>query len=123
MNVLATVTEQTHGDIAVAVVDGEIDASNRDALRRRLRAMLSNRSMAMVIDLTGTSYLDSAGINLLFELAADLRERQQQLHLVVPPDAVIARAIGITGLDTAAPAYATREEALGAARRGDAGSH
>jgi anti-anti-sigma factor len=115
MCVLATLSEESHGDVTVARVRGEIDASNRDVLSRHLRAMLTNRSMALVVDLTATSYLDSAGINLLFELAADLRERQQQLHLVVPPDAVIARAISITGLDSAAPSYASLEAALAAA--------
>jgi anti-anti-sigma factor len=121
MSVLASVSEQQHGDIAVALVAGEVDASNRDELRQRLRAMLTNRSFALVVDLSATTYLDSAGINLLFELAADLSERQQRLHLVLPPGAIIARAIAITGLDVAAPAHPSLEEALAAARSADAG--
>jgi anti-sigma B factor antagonist len=123
MSLLASVSEEQHGDVTVADVRGEVDASNRDALRQRLRGMLTNRSFALVVDLSATTYLDSAGINLLFELAADLHERQQQLHLVLPPGATIARAIAITGLDVAVPAHPSREAALAAARSADAGGH
>ena len=49
----------------------------------RLRGLLTNRSESLVVDLVATTYIDSAGINLLFELAAELRQRQQRLFLVV----------------------------------------
>jgi anti-anti-sigma factor len=116
VTLLATVTEQAHGDVVVAGIEGEVDASNTEEIGERLRAALSNRSTALVVDLTGTSYLDSAGINLLFELAAALRDRQQRLLLVVPPDAPISRAISITGLDATVPTHLDRQAALAAAR-------
>ena len=53
-------------------------------LGERLRAALTNRSLALIVDLSGTTYLDSAGITLLFALDAELQERRQRLHLVVP---------------------------------------
>ncbi len=94
------------------MIDGEIDASNAIEIADRLRQLLTNRSTALVVDLTRTSYLDSAGINLLFELGTELRDRQQQLHLVVAPKEPIARTISLTGLDAAVPAHATREAAI-----------
>jgi anti-anti-sigma factor len=112
MSWLATVTEERHGDLPVAAIDGEIDASNAGDIARRLRELLTNRSLALVVDLTGTTYLNSAGINLLFELGTELRDRQQQLYLVVEPEQPIARAISLTGLDAAVPTYATREAAV-----------
>ncbi len=78
----------------------------------RLRSLLTNRSVAMVVDLTLTSYLDSAGINLLFELGDELRARQQELRLVVAPGSPIARPISIMGLDAVVPAFETRDAAL-----------
>jgi anti-anti-sigma factor len=116
MTLLAKVIEETHGSVVVAAIDGEVDASNTEEIGARLRSALSNRSTALVVDLTPTTYLDSAGINLMFELAGALRERQQQLLLVVPADAPIARAIAITGLDAAVPTHTEREAALAAAR-------
>jgi anti-anti-sigma factor len=113
VSLLARVTEERHDEgVAVAVVAGEIDASNAREIGASLRALLSNRSVGLVVDLSDTDYLDSAAINLFFELGADLQQRQQRLVLVVPEGAPIARAIAITGLDAAVPVRGTRERAL-----------
>ena len=115
MSLLAKVSEETHGNVVLAVVDGEIDASNTRDLADRLRSALTNRSTTLVVDLSPVRYLDSAGINMLFEVASDLRERRQDLHLVVPPESPIVRAIAITGLDAAVPTHGDRETALAVA--------
>ena len=85
--------------MAVARVSGEIDASNAKWLEERLRAPLTNRADGLVVDLTATTYLDSAGIALLFGLASALRQHQQQLRLVVADGSPIARMVRLTGLD------------------------
>ena len=112
MTMLARIEEQRVGDVAVARVDGEIDASNTEWLGTRLRGLLTNRSDALVVDLTRTTYLDSAGIALMFELAAELRLHQQQLHLVLEPGSPIARMAQLTGLDEAVATYGSLEAAL-----------
>lgn len=112
MSWLATVTEEHYGGLTIAVIDGEIDASNASEIAERLQTMLTNRSVALIVDLLRTSYLDSAGINLLFALGTELRARQQELYLVVGPKAPIARAISLTGLDGLVPVHATREAAI-----------
>ena len=81
MSPLARVIDEHVDTVAVAAIDGEIDSSNVAEIGRRLRETLTNQSMALVVDLARTSYLDSAGINLLFALGAELRKRQQRLHL------------------------------------------
>ena len=60
------------------------------------------------------SYLDSAGINLLYAVGGDVRARQQELHLVVLPGSPIERMLKIVGADRAFPVHATLEEALAA---------
>jgi anti-sigma B factor antagonist len=115
VTLLARVIETRHGDVLVAAVEGEVDASNTDEIADRLRTATSNRTTSLIVDLSETTYLDSAGINMLFELSTDLRERQQRLLLVVPPSSPILRAIGITGLDSAVPTHPDREAALAAA--------
>jgi anti-anti-sigma factor len=115
---LARIEEQRLGDLAVARVHGEIDASNVEWLGARLRGLLTNRSDALAVDLSGTTYLDSAGIALLFELAAEMRLHQQQLHLVVEPASPIARMVGLTGLDQAVATHGSLQAALGSADAG-----
>jgi anti-anti-sigma factor len=120
MTLIADVTVEQLGELAVARVRGEIDASNRDWMAARLRAPLTNQSTALIVDLAETTYLDSAGIALMFELGAELRAHQQQLQLVVAAGSPIARMVSLTGLDSAVPTHAALDAALaqvGAAER------
>ncbi|RYP88025.1 anti-sigma factor antagonist [Nocardioides guangzhouensis] len=84
----------------VLSVTGEIDLSNAEQVRDAIGAALPVEAAVLVVDLSGTQYLDSAGIAMLFRLAERLGWSRQELHLVVPPDAPIRAAIRITHLDT-----------------------
>ena len=114
MNPLARVDVEWHGDTPVAAVDGEVDASNVSDIAAALRQLVSNRSNELVVDLSPTSYLDSAGINLLFALGDELRSRQLTLRVVISAASPVARMLAITGLDRVYPSYPTVAEALNA---------
>jgi anti-anti-sigma factor len=93
VSTLARLVDEWHDEVPVARVQGEVDASNAREIGDRLRSLLTNRSLAMIVDLSATTYLDSAGINLLFALAEEMRSRQQRLALVVADASPIARMI------------------------------
>ncbi|MBS1869617.1 MAG: STAS domain-containing protein [Actinobacteria bacterium] len=112
MSLLADVTEERRDDVVVAAVEGEIDASNAREIGERLRRLLSNHDTLLVVDLAATSYLDSAGVNLLFELSNELAARQQRLRLVVPAGSPLLRIFTIAGLVEVVPTHATRDGAL-----------
>jgi anti-sigma B factor antagonist len=118
VSAIVTLADEHDGDVAVARLSGEIDSSNVHEIAARLRAALTNRSTAMVVDLSEVRYLDSAGINLLFTLADELRGRQQALHMVVPSSSPVARMLSITGLDQAYPAHRTLDDARAATGAG-----
>jgi anti-anti-sigma factor len=109
---LADIAEEQRDGVAIARVNGEIDASNTRWLEARLRALLTNHSTALVIDLSDVTYLDSAGIATMFRLGSELRLHQQQLHLVVVAGSPIARMVGLTGLDRTVPTHATLDGTL-----------
>jgi anti-sigma B factor antagonist len=115
VNTLLEIFEEWHGEVPVLRLEGEIDIANVEEIRARIRALVTNRSLALVVDLAPTSYLDSAGINLLFAAGEELRGRQQQLLLVLPGASPVLRMVSLTGLDKALPTFATLEEALAAA--------
>ena len=115
---LARVLEDQADDVAVVAIDGEIDASNAGDVAARLRGALTNHSFALVVDLAATTYIDSAGINELFALEAELRQRRQALHLVVLPASPIARVLAITGMERSIAIHADRAAALQAAAAG-----
>jgi anti-sigma B factor antagonist len=112
MSLIANIRDEREGDVPIVVIEGEIDASNAFEINGRLRDVLSNQGAALVVDLSETTYIDSAGINVLFKLALALGERQQELHLVVATDSPIARMVAIVGLDAAVPTHPTRAAAL-----------
>jgi anti-anti-sigma factor len=114
MNPLAEVRSEWHGDTPVAAIAGEVDASNVSTVGDALRGLLTNRSTKLVVDLTPTTYLDSAGINLMFSLGDELRSRQLTLRIVIASGSPIARMLSITSLDRAYPTYPTVTEALSA---------
>ena len=114
MSTLARLEDEWHDEIPVARLQGEVDASNVKEMGDRLRSLLSNRSVALVVDLSATVYLDSAGINMLFALAEELRGRQQRLALVVGDGSPIARMVTLTGLDQTIPVKGALADALSA---------
>ncbi|WP_300007248.1 SpoIIE family protein phosphatase [Pseudonocardia sp.] len=80
------------------VVSGELDLATVPALRADLRSRLA--AGPVVLDLSGVTYLASAGIGLLLE-AAELAPGRLRILLV--PDGPAARAVAITGLDRYLP--------------------
>jgi anti-sigma B factor antagonist len=98
----------------VAAIAGEVDASNVASVGDELRRLVTNRSTELIVDLTPTTYLDSAGINLMFSLGDELRSRQLALRLVIAGGSPIARMLRITSLDRAYPTYPTVAAALSA---------
>jgi len=113
---LAQVVEQWRDDTLVARIEGEVDSSNVFAIGDRLRSLLTNRSIALIVDLTATTYLDSAGINLLFSLADEMRAHQQRFAVAVGDRSPIRRMIVLTGVDRVAPIHASVDEAVGVIR-------
>jgi anti-anti-sigma factor len=106
------VSEERRDSTVIAILDGELDASSVGEVAVVLRRLVENRVLRVVVDLEKVSYMDSAGINLLYAVGGDLAARQQQLHLVVVPGSPIERTLKIVGADRAFPAHASREAAL-----------
>src|SRR4051795_8479597 len=98
-------------DIVVARVTGEIDLASAETVGGELAAAVPNRALGLIVDLSGTSYLDSSGVSLVFELAERLRRRQQQLRLVVPEGAPLRRVLRIVNAGDVVPIVETVGEA------------
>jgi anti-anti-sigma factor len=106
--------DQEDDAVVVGRVIGELESANADELRDALVRRLRNDSAGLVVDLSATSYLDSAAIELLFDLARRLRTHRQRLCLVVPPEAPMRGVLTLCGIDTVAD---IDETADGAVRR------
>ena len=112
MSELAQIRIDYEGDVVVAVLVGEVDPSNARALGRELTGAVPNDAAGVVLDLTDVHYLDSSGVQLIFELAERLEGRQQRFAVTVPQGAPARRVLEIVAVDETAPLTATRDEAL-----------
>jgi anti-sigma B factor antagonist len=116
---LARVSIDDRPDVRVVSLTGEIDASNADEVRDRVIGGLPNSALGIVADLSELSYLDSAGIALVFEVADRLGRRGQALALVLPAESLIRRALEVTQVDTLVPLEPTRDAAIARIRAAD----
>ena len=96
----------------VGRLSGEVDMSNATYVREQLLTSMPNDALALVLDLSACRYLDSAAIEVVFELSRRLRRRRQELRIVVPPESPLRRVIELTEVHTAAPVHESLEEAL-----------
>ena len=69
----AEIAVERRGGSVVAHVSGEIDMTNAAYLREQLLDSMPNDALALVIDISGCRYLDSAAIEVLFDLSQAAR--------------------------------------------------
>jgi len=100
---LAKLSVETEGDVELARVAGEVDASNVDNLTAQLLDALSNQTRAVILDLSDTSYIDSSGISLIFDTAARMKNRRQQLRLVVAPKSFVGEVLAAVSMADSIP--------------------
>jgi anti-anti-sigma factor len=117
---LARLSLESQGDVELAHVAGEVDASNVDELSQRLLESVPSGARALVLDLRETSYIDSSGISLIFDAAARLRNRRQELRLVVTPRSFVGEVLRAVSMERSVAIDPDLEEALSAV--GDGGS-
>ena len=105
------VLERREGSV-VARLSGEVDMTNATYVRDQLLTSMPNEAVALVLDISGCRYLDSAAIEVLFDVSRRLARRRQELRLVMPPSSVLRRVIELTEVHTAAPVFESLEAAL-----------
>jgi anti-anti-sigma factor len=105
---------ELRGPVVIGRLRGEVDLSNAASVRERLLGAVPNTATALVLDLSGTDYLDSSGVRLIFELAHRLEARGQKLELVVPDNSAISRLFVLTEMRRVVPMSASVDAVLGA---------
>jgi anti-anti-sigma factor len=112
MTPLADVAFEMLGDIVVARVEGEVDMSNAAELGAAITARVPSEARALVLDLAGVGYVDSAGIQVLFELRERLGRRGQAIRVALAGDSPVATALEYAGVQRMLGAATTVREAI-----------
>jgi anti-anti-sigma factor len=103
--------------VPIAHVNEDIDAANAAATQQQLAEALGRDALSLIVDLSDTRYLDSAGIDMLLRLGGRLSHRRAKLLLVIPDTSQLKRLATIVGLPKAIDTYPSVEDALRAAPR------
>jgi anti-anti-sigma factor len=112
MTELAHFQVARRGDICIGQLEGEIDISNAEAVEDALEGAMGNTDSGLILDLSNVTYVDSAGIRVLFRLATRLRTRRQRLRLAIPETAVVKVVLSVSGLDRVVPLSASVDDAI-----------
>jgi len=103
MSDLAHVDTRRAGTTQLVRITGELDLSNARELTDALRHAVPDDVTLVVVDLSGTTYLDSGGIAAFFRLSQRLRDHRQDLRLVVPHGSPIRAVVELTRLSQVIP--------------------
>ncbi len=109
---LADVQFRSHEDVVIAHITGEVDLSNAGELGKALIDAIANDAWGLVLELGEVEHLDSAGIQLVYRLRADLRARGQGLLLVIPQRSTAHDALRLAGVSHHIQLAETVDEAL-----------
>lgn len=106
--------------VAVAVLPPEIDISIADAVRDELLAVVNQSPVALIADMSHTTFCDSAGVRTLVRTFRRATESGTKMRLVVATPAV-ERVLQITGVDRLIETYPNVAAALGSSSNGGGG--
>lgn len=87
------------GEVVDIRLRGEIDLANAGTVQNQINAAIDNHVNVVRVDLSEVTYLDSAGLRILFTLAGRLRTLQTTFELVVPSGSPVRRAVELSGLE------------------------
>ncbi|AIJ25376.1 STAS domain-containing protein [Amycolatopsis methanolica] len=108
------------GSEVVVTIAGEVDLTTaprvREAVKDARDSVAPVALTTVILDLSEVEHLDSLGLAVLVETAAECHSAEQALALVCPTP-VVTRPLEMTGLDGILTITASLEEAREAARK------
>ncbi|MFI5681754.1 STAS domain-containing protein [Streptomyces cellulosae] len=97
--------------IQVVALRGEIDHAVTNELTEALLSYGSVRQPQTVVDLSGVTFMDSSGINVLITAHQDMSDAQGWLRIAGAQSPVL-RVLQLVGLDQVIGCHPTVEQAL-----------
>jgi anti-anti-sigma factor len=89
----------------------EIDVANAEALRAELLAASPTGTSTVVVDMTGTAFCDSTGLNVLVRAHKRLEGAGGELRLVIR-EPTLLRIFTVTGMISMFHIFGSLDEAL-----------
>ncbi|SEC51909.1 anti-anti-sigma factor [Amycolatopsis tolypomycina] len=111
----------SHGDPVLLAFSGELDAGTVLVVVGAVAAALagSPEPRSIVLDLAGLHFLGAAGVRVLSAVTDHAAAQNARLRVVTGGNAVVCRALWLTGADRVLDVYPDRAAALAAADSGE----
>lgn len=99
--------EARHGGATVSItgaptlevkIEGDVDLANAFDIEHRVVTAYDPSVEGVIVDLRGTTYLDSAGLAMLVRISSRLSTARTPLTVIAPPESVARRVITLSGL-------------------------
>ncbi len=94
---LGVVAQERDPQTMLVTVNGEVDASSSAALRDGIKGALTGGYKKVVLDLTGVSFMDSAGLRVLIDTQALGENSGSSVKIEAASDSV-SRLLEMTAL-------------------------
>jgi len=108
---LATIAFEQAERAGIVRIEGEVDMSNADRLLKELTARVGVDPW-LIMDLSGCSYVDSAGLSVIAQVDGRCRAAGSGLRLVVDPGSGVERVLAMTRLNEILNVDRTLEHAI-----------
>jgi anti-sigma B factor antagonist len=99
------------GPTAVVTAAGEVDITNAEGLRDQLLSALNAGALGLVVDMTATTFIDSAGVTALVRASRRSQASQATVRLAVTAASVM-RVLNLVGIDQLIKVYPSVAAAL-----------
>jgi len=93
---------ERRGDVHTIALSGELDLVTHRDVERELRLVEETDAAAIVLDLSGVSFIDSSGIRMLLLARARTRDDGARLNFRRPP-ARVFEVLQVCGIDRILP--------------------
>ncbi len=99
---------------AIVTIAGELDLATAPRVRDALASEVVERAEAVVVDLTGVTFMDSSGLAALLTFERDMGMRRRRLTIACPEGAA-RLLLDVTGVAEQLALYPSRADAEAAA--------
>jgi anti-sigma B factor antagonist len=101
------------GGRAVVTPPAEIDLNNAVELQDELDAALDRGITTLVVDMSGTTFCDSAGAAALVRAQTRATDMNADLRVVIIKESFVRRVFELNGVDQILPIYTSLDAAQG----------
>lgn len=107
-----TITQQSHKRVEVLTIDGRVDSSNASQLDDKLKSLIDDGKVNLVLELSGVAYMSSAGLRAIVAALRETNKKRGDVRLASVSERV-SDVLSLAGLDSLFDLFDDTASAIG----------